>query len=91
MLPLLVGVRQWQLEVFDLGLQVDRGSTIDGNIGTARLRLHHEHQLLEAKVGASPKGTLTKCDEARGVQKAVGIQIVKLNLVDEKKAPHEVM
>lgn len=66
-LPFLVGVRKRQLEVLGLGLQLDDCSTADGEVGVARMLLHHEQLPPEAKVGPSPQEALTERDETRNV------------------------
>lgn len=76
LLPLLDSVRQCQLEVLRLGLQLDAGSTADEQVTVVLVRLHHEEFLPETEMGPSPQETLAHHDETSDVQNVIGVEVV---------------
>jgi hypothetical protein len=52
---------------------------------------NNENLVPQRPVGFNPQETFTECDEARNVKDGIGIQIMELNPVSEKKTAEERM
>lgn len=93
LLPLAHDVGELQIEVPSIGLHLEAGSSVDGQsfVGLDGLCLQVEDPLPQPPMGTSPQEALTQRHETRNVQDAIGVQVMKLQVVGQEKRPHEVV